>query len=107
MSSTSDLLDRLITDVEGHRFVVVDGIPSIGVFTMVGSGQLGKQPLLAATILPVSASPAGVTAGGSSSGSDGPPTGEVRAVSAASRVSALAQGWVLAGVLVAGACVVA
>jgi hypothetical protein len=107
VSSTSDTLDRLITDTDGPRFVVVDGIPSIGVFTMVGSGQLGKQPLSAATVLPASSSSAGVAAGGSSSGSEGTATGGVRAVSAASRVSALAQGWVLAGVVVAGACVVA
>ncbi|BGP44159.1 hypothetical protein JCM10449v2_008223 [Rhodotorula kratochvilovae] len=35
-------------------FVVVDGVPSIGKFVMVGSGQLGEQPTSAASVLPAS-----------------------------------------------------
>lgn|ERR1700722_8585801 len=35
-------------------FVVVNGSPSVGVAVMVGSGQLGTQPMLAVADLPVS-----------------------------------------------------
>ena len=37
-----------------HSFVVVDGVPSIGQFVVVGSGQLGEQPTSAASVLPAS-----------------------------------------------------
>jgi len=33
-------------------FVVVNGVPSIGVQVMIGSGQIGKQPLQDITSLP-------------------------------------------------------
>ncbi|CAL1706725.1 unnamed protein product [Somion occarium] len=36
-------------------FVVVDGVPSIGIQVMIGSGQLGPQPTLAIAALPASA----------------------------------------------------
>lgn len=35
-------------------FVVVDGVPSLGLFVMIGSGQIGTQTLLDATQLPPS-----------------------------------------------------
>ncbi|GAA6020705.1 hypothetical protein JCM11491_000522 [Sporobolomyces phaffii] len=59
-------------------FVVVKGIPSFGHEVMVGSGQLGQQPIQAATVLPESSS----IGDGASAGRDG----GTREISASSRL---------------------
>lgn len=63
-------------------FVIVNGIPSIGQFVMVGSGQLGRQPMLArATLEPSSGnfiatgSSTGTNPSSPSSGTTGSTTG--------------------------------
>jgi len=48
-------------------FVVVNGVPSIGVQVMIGSGQIEKQPILSIGSLPAASMPQQ----GSSSGSSG------------------------------------
>jgi hypothetical protein len=44
----------VITPGSAWFFVVVDGVPSVGVQVMVGSGSIGVQTLSAATVLPAS-----------------------------------------------------
>jgi len=48
------------------RFVVVEGVPSVGAEVMVGNGQLGAQPTQAAVNLP--APPGGALSGSSQTG---------------------------------------
>lgn len=48
-------------------FVVVNGVPSVGVQVMVGSGQLGAQTMSAATVLPPSSNTTSAPPSGSSS----------------------------------------
>lgn len=54
-------------------FVVVNGVPSVGVQVMVGSGQLGAQKTLQAAALPASsmANSTGPGASGAQSGKGG------------------------------------
>ncbi|KAI0645783.1 DUF1929-domain-containing protein [Trametes meyenii] len=50
-------------------FVVVNGVPSVGVQTMVGSGQIGEQPTTQAVVLPAASIISGGNAASSGSGS--------------------------------------
>jgi len=50
-------------------FVVVNGVPSIGLPVMLGSGNIEKQPILAPANLPTESIVEAPTATGSSSGS--------------------------------------
>ncbi len=78
-----------------NRFVVVNGIPSIGVFTMVGTGNIEKQPMSLASVLPASLNLASnstspVTASGTPGGatvaaSASAPSNTVTAAAAAAR----------------------
>jgi len=58
----------VITPGPAWFFVVVDGVPSVGVQVMVGSGSLGAQTMSAATVLPASVdTPTGSGGGGHNS----------------------------------------
>ena len=53
-------------------FVVINGVPSIGVQVMVGSGAIGKQPVLPVVALPPSVvQPGALQAGPTGDGSSG------------------------------------
>ena len=56
-------------------FVVVNGVPSVGVQVMVGSGQIGEQPTNAAVALPdaniIAAGNNGASSGSSAQGNQG------------------------------------
>ncbi len=55
-------------------FLVVDGVPSEGVFVMVGNGKIGTQPTQAAISLPASSVYVAPTTSSSSSGAGSKPT---------------------------------
>jgi Domain of unknown function (DUF1929) len=69
-------------------FVVVNGVPSIGLQVMLGSGQLGPQTILAAGNLPAESIVANTTATSSSQ----PPS----KTSSAGRVSQSSLYWTIA-----------
>jgi hypothetical protein len=56
-----------------YIFVVVNGVPSVGQYVMIGSGKIEQQAIQSAVSLPTSSLPDGVSAGssGGSSGSNG------------------------------------
>ncbi|EJU01093.1 copper radical oxidase [Dacryopinax primogenitus] len=84
-------------------FVVCGGVPSVGEWIMVGSGQIEQQPLSTAGVLPASSLPASAAANSTngSTGTNGTGTGNTGSKSAAVQLTAGSVAWAaLLGALV-------
>jgi hypothetical protein len=84
-------------------FVIVNGVPSIGQFVMVGNGALGFQPVSAATVLPSSSNNFGSSATtGTASGSASSSSNGSSPVSTLATATSGFKTWYVAPIVAAG-----